>query len=192
MSVKRVSYLGLLLSISLVISYIEAILPPLSGIPGVKPGLSNIVTLITLKLFGRKEAFIVLISRILLSALLFGNGFSLVFSLCGGLLAMAAMSVSAGFERLSLIGVSILGGVFHNLGQLFAAAFLIKQLKIAYYGPVLMVSGLMAGALCGFIASLLLPRLEGLVGDAGYPAQKTGGSSSASSERDKRDNGKQG
>ncbi len=169
MSVKRVSYLGLFLAISLVISYIEAILPPLSGIPGVKPGLSNIVTLITLKLFGKKDAFIVLIARILLSGLLFGNAFSFVFSLSGGLLAMAVMSVSIGLEKLSLMGVSMLGGVFHNLGQLAAAAFLIKQLKIAYYGPVLMVSGLIAGALTGFIATLLIPRLEGLVCENEYP-----------------------
>ena len=194
MSVKRVCYLGLFLAISLVISYIEAVLPPLSGIPGVKPGLSNIVTLLILKLFGNRsekrpdrrdpaitpkrticrqigaeEAFIVLIARILLSTLLFGNAFSFVFSLSGGLLALAVMSAAAGFEKLSLIGVSMLGGVFHNLGQLCAAAFLIKQLKLAYYGPVLMVSGLITGALTGFIASLLLPRLQELVSENEHP-----------------------
>ena len=198
MSVKRVSYLGLFLCISLVISYIEAVLPPLSGIPGVKPGLSNVVTLLILKLFGKEEmirsekrpdrrdpvitpkrtirrqvgaeeAFIVLIARILLSGLLFGNAFSFVFSLSGGLLALAVMSAAAGCERFSLMGVSMLGGVFHNLGQLVSAAFLIQQLKLAYYGPVLMVSGLIAGALTGFIASLLLPRLKELVSENNYP-----------------------
>jgi heptaprenyl diphosphate synthase len=172
MSVKRVSYLGLFLSVSLVISYIEAILPPFIGIPGVKPGFSNIVTLITLKLFGKREAFLVLTARILLSGLLFGNGFSFVFSLSGGLLAMAVMSAAVSFKSLSLIGVSMLGGVFHNLGQLVMAAVLIKQLKIAYYGPVLLVSGLIAGALTGCTAALLIPRLEGLIRESEDPLKK--------------------
>ncbi len=179
----------MLLSLALILSYIESLLPDFTGIPGVKLGLANSMTLITMEIYGRREAFIVLILRILLTGLLFGNMFGILFSLSGGLLAFLAMAVSYGIrgndssfgsarhetepvpksmpdfaERhgagFSIIGVSILGAVFHNIGQLCAAAFIVKELKIVYYGPVLLVSGLFTGFLVGFLAKLILPRLK--------------------------------
>ncbi len=157
---QRTGILGMFLALALIMGYIESLLPPLSGIPGVKLGLSNIVTLITMELFGKKEAFIVLILRILLSGFLFGNMFSILFSFSGGLLAFVAMGVGAGIKGLSIIGVSMLGGVFHNVGQLLAAAFLINELKMAYYGPVLLVSGLLTGFAIGIIAKMVLDILH--------------------------------
>ena len=160
MNGKRISYLGLLLAAALIIGYIESLLPPLSGIPGVKLGLSNIVTLITMRLFGNKEAFIVLILRILLSGLLFGNLFGIIFSLSGGLPAFAAMWAADQSKRFSLIGISVFGGVTHNVGQLAAAVLIVKQPGLVYYAPVLLISGLICGLLTGFAAKLILNRLR--------------------------------
>ncbi|HAG68570.1 MAG TPA: heptaprenyl diphosphate synthase [Lachnospiraceae bacterium] len=160
MSAKRTAYLGMLLAASLIIGYIESLLPPLSGIPGVKLGLSNITTLITMELFGRKEALTVLVLRIILSGLLFGNLFSIIFSLCGGLCAFLAMAASGSISGFSIIGVSMLGGSFHNIGQLIAAVFMVKGLRLQYYGPVLMVSGLFTGFFIGFLTKLILLRIN--------------------------------
>lgn len=159
MSNKRITYLGLLLAVALIIGYIEFLLPPVSGVPGVKLGLSNIITLITLKLFGKKEAGIVLVLRILLSGLLFGNLFAVLFSLSGGLLAFFAMLLADSAGRFSLVGISALGGVTHNIGQLLAAMLTLKLSGLIYYAPVLLVSGLICGLLTGFLAGLVLKRL---------------------------------
>ncbi len=153
---KKTAVLGMFLSLALIMGYIESLLPPVSGIPGVRLGLSNIVTLITMEAFGKKEAFIVLLLRILLSGLLFGNMFSILFSLSGGLLAFAAMGTGSMFKVLSVTGVSMLGGVFHNIGQLIVAAIVVDELKIAYYGPVLLISGLLTGFVTGLIAKTVL------------------------------------
>ncbi len=165
MKIKKTAYLGLLLSAALITGYIEFLLPPISGIPGVKLGLSNIVTLITMELFGKKDAFLVLISRILLSGLLFGSIFSLIFSLSGGLLAFGAMALSSRIREISITGVSILGAVAHNMGQLIAAVFLVKELKIIYYGPLLLFFGLLTGFLTGMIAGLVIRPLRAAIKD---------------------------
>ncbi|MCR4656136.1 MAG: Gx transporter family protein [Lachnospiraceae bacterium] len=157
---RKTAVLGMFLALALIMGYIESLLPPLSGIPGVKLGLSNIVTLITMEVFGKKEALVVLLLRIVLSGLLFGNMFSMVFSLSGGLLAFAAMGAGSMFKALSITGVSMLGGVFHNIGQLIAAAIVVDELKIAYYGPVLLISGLLTGFVTGLIAKIVLSYIR--------------------------------
>ncbi len=160
MSNKQITYLGLLLASGLIVGYIESLLPPPGGIVGAKLGLSNVVTLITLRLFGRKEALLVLTLRILLSSLLFGNLFGFAFSLFGGMAAFLAMLLSDRSGLFGLSGISILGGVFHNIGQLFVAVFLVKQPGLIYYAPLLIIAGLICGFLTGILAELILKRIR--------------------------------
>lgn len=156
----KTAVLGLLLGVALILGYIEALLPPFTGIPGVKLGLANIVTLLTLKLYGRKEALMVLISRILLSGLLFGSLYSILYSLAGGLFAFFLMAFFLHYPKFSLIGVSVLGAIGHNMGQLIVAMLTVKTLKLVYYGPVLLISGLLTGILTGMLAALILKHLR--------------------------------
>ncbi|MDO4965474.1 MAG: Gx transporter family protein [Lachnospiraceae bacterium] len=157
---RKIAYLGLLVSLGMIFSYVESLLPFNFGIPGVKLGIANIVTVLTLYLYSYKEAYIVSVLRVMLMALLFANLFSLIYSLCGALISLSMMILAKRFNKLSIVGVSIVGGVFHNIAQLFIAVIIVNQLKISYYGPILIMSGLFTGAIVGFIASMMKNKLK--------------------------------
>lgn len=158
-SARKLSLLGLLLAFALILSYVEVLIPFSFGIPGVKLGLANAAVLLTLYLFGWREALLVSITRILLVALLFGSAMSFVFALFGGSLSLLAMCLLKSTGKLHVISISAIGGVTHNLGQLLAAALFISNLKLFYYFPVLLFSGLLTGLLIGIIAGELLLRI---------------------------------
>ena len=161
----RLLSLSAFLALALIAGYVEYLIPIPVGIPGIKLGLSNVVILICLVICGGREAFIVLILKIFLSGLLFGNYFSTMFSLFGGLLSFAGMyaafMINGKEERLklSLIGISMTGGVLHNVGQIICAAFIIKELKVISYLPVLMPAGLLAGGLTGMLSVYVIKPL---------------------------------
>lgn len=157
---KKITYIGLFITLSLIFSYIETVLPVNFGIPGVKLGLANIVTVFILFEMGEKEAYLVTILRIILSAFLFSNMYSLIYSLSGGFLSLAIMHLTKKLDKLSVVGVSMCGGVFHNIGQLVVACIVVKSLKISFYGPVLLISGLITGTVIGFITRILIKRLK--------------------------------
>ncbi len=159
--VKKIVFLGLCTAIAMILSYVEILLPPLwSGIPGIKMGLPNIVILFVLYRFSAKEAALVSLVRLLTVALLFGNGMTFIYSFSGAVLSLLIMILFKRLNFFSMVGVSIAGGVFHNLGQILAAMFLLDTAQIGYYMIVLTVTGTVAGIFVGFAGSLVLKFLQ--------------------------------
>jgi len=156
---KDVTLIGVMTALALIFSYIEVLIPFNFGIPGVKLGLANLVIVVALYLLPIKYAFLLDIMKILTASFLFGNGSTLIYSLAGGLLSFAVMALIKKTDKLSIIGVSILGGVFHNLGQLIIAILIMETLKIAYYFSVLAIAGLVTGLLLGIVSEKIVNLL---------------------------------
>ena len=144
---------------AMILSYVESLIPFFPGVPGIKLGLPNLVTVWLLWLGTAGEALAVSVMRILLTGFLFGNLYSILFSLAGGLLSLAAMAVLRRLEGFSIYGVSILGGVCHNMGQLLVAVLVVETYRLAWYLPALLVSGVVTGAVIGVISGILVRRL---------------------------------
>jgi len=125
-----------------------------------KLGLANMATLLVLYLIGEKEAAIVSVSRIILVGFLFGNLYSIMYSLAGGILALLVMVLSKRTGFLSCVGVSILGGVFHNIGQLAVAALIVDTKAVFYYLPVLLIGGMVCGALLGIVTVQIINKVD--------------------------------
>ena len=156
---KRIALGGVLTALALVLGYLEHLVPFDLGIPGVKLGLSNLVTVTALYLLGWKYALAVNLVRILASSLLFGNALSLTFSLSGGMLSVAVMILIRRLdkrERLGVTGVSLLGGITHNIGQLAVAIITVDNLGVAFYLPVLLAAGAVTGFVIGAVALLVV------------------------------------
>ena len=157
--VKKTALLGMLTSLALIASYIETLIPVPIPVPGVKLGLANLIILIVLKLYGAKEGLLLNILRILLAGFLFGSFSTILYSLAGGLLSFAVMGVLLKTKLFSLMGVSIAGGVCHNLGQLLLAIVVLNSAALLSYMPVLLISGLFTGLLIGIGAEQILRHL---------------------------------
>lgn len=154
MSVRKITLLALYTTASLAVYAAESMLPPPVPIPGIKLGLANIVTLILLRRYSLRETALVLTARILLSALLFGQAVSLLYSLFGGVLSLLVMFVfSRLFQKRLLFLVGAVGGLTHNLGQLLAAYVLTRTAGIWAYLPFLVLSGVITGLFTGTAAS---------------------------------------
>ena len=137
----------------------ESLIPIQLGIPGVKLGLANLIIVIALYKMRLSEVFLLSIVRILLSGFLFGNYFSILYSLAGGLLSLAVMALLKKTGDFSVMGISMAGGVFHNVGQLVVAMMVVETFSVGYYLPVLLVAGLVTGFLIGVAAGEMLKRL---------------------------------
>lgn len=157
---QKTAQMGMFLAAALICSYVETLIPINFGIPGIKLGLTNIVVLLMLYLVGAKEAFCVSMLRILLSGFMFGNAFSIVYSFAGGILSFFVMLCAMRLFKLHVLSVSVLGGIFHNIGQMIFAAILVNNIRIMYYVPVLLVSGAVTGFLIGILANEIIPRIE--------------------------------
>ncbi|MGN0141226.1 MAG: Gx transporter family protein [Roseburia sp.] len=158
---NKVAYLGVFLALALICSYVESLIPFYFGIPGVKLGLTNIVVVLMLYCIGTKEALAVSVCRILLAGFLFGNMFSILYSLAGGLLSFLVMWGMKKIGRFGVLPVSICGGISHNIGQLVVAAVVVENYNIFYYMPVLLVAGAVTGLLIGIAAQELILRIGG-------------------------------
>lgn len=156
---NKVAYLGVFLAVALICSYIESLIPFYFGIPGVKLGLTNIVVVLMLYHTGAKEAFLVSMLRIVLAGFMFGNMFSILYSLAGGILSFLMMYLLKKTGKLGVLPISITGGLFHNVGQLFVAALVVENFYIFYYLPVLLIAGAVTGLLIGIAAQEVILRL---------------------------------
>lgn len=157
MQTKRIALLGILVSVSLVLSYIEMLLPPIwSAVPGIKMGLPNIVILSVLYKFSLKDAAAVSFIRVSLVSLLFGNAMVYAYSLAGAALSLCVMATLKKLNFLSPVGVSVSGGISHNLGQIIIAIIILKTKEIGYYMIVLSFTGTIAGIVVGVIGSIVL------------------------------------
>ena len=159
---SRVAYFGVFTALALIFSYVETLIPINFGIPGIKLGLANLIIIIALYKMRVKEAYALSVVRVVLSGFMFGNLFSIIYSLAGGLLSLNVMALLKKTDKFSLFGISMAGGVFHNVGQLIVAILVMENLNIAYYMPVLLISGLITGFMIGLVAGEMLKRLTKL------------------------------
>lgn len=157
---KTIALMGACTAVALVLAYLEAILPPLfPAVPGIKMGLPNIILVFLLYRRGPAFASAVSLLRILLVSLLFGNAMMLLYSLAGGALSMLTMWLLSRSKRFSPVGVSVAGGVAHNIGQVLMAMLLLETPQLSYYLAVLTVSGTVAGILVGICGGLLIQKM---------------------------------
>ena len=160
---KKVARMGVFIALAMIFSYIEVLIPFNFGIPGVKLGIANIVTVTSLYIFSTGEAFGISVIRIVLMGILFGNGMSLLYSLAGGLLSFLAMWLGKKTNWFSIMGVSMAGGVFHNVGQILAVMLVMKNSVFVAYLPVLFVAGIVTGYLIGLLANKIIELLPHIV-----------------------------
>ncbi len=163
MKTKTLATLALFSVISLVIFTAESMIGPIVPIPGVKLGLANIITLIVITLYGPKEALAVLLVRIILGSILGGQMVSFFYSVFGGMLCLAVMSLTSWlFNRHFLVLTSMCGAAAHNIGQIAAAILITQSLGVIAYLPVLIVSGIITGCFTGFAAKFSVQYLRKL------------------------------
>lgn len=156
---SRVAYFGVFTALALIFSYVETLIPVNLGIPGVKLGLANLIIVVALYKMRLSEAYLLSVVRVLLAGFIFGNYFSIIYSFAGGLLSLTVMALLKKWGGFSLQGISIAGGVFHNIGQLIVAAVVVETFSVTYYFPVLLVAGLLTGLVIGIVAEMMLKRL---------------------------------
>ncbi len=159
---KELVLLSLLISIGMVLGILERfVFNPF--IPGVKIGLANIVTLVAIGKFEVKKIYLIVIIRVVLVSIFAGSTISLFYSLAGGILSLSVMLIvySAFGESVSKVGISALGGVFHNVGQLIILALITGRIQVALsYSPLLLIAGLLTGIFNGYIVKYLEPYLH--------------------------------
>lgn len=161
MNVKRITSLAILTSLALIMYFVEAQIPPLVAIPGIKIGLANVVTLLAVYILGRKDAAIVLILRILIGNLLVGQIVSFSYSIAGGFLCLLVMSIMSYILKENQIwAVSVFGAIAHNIGQIVVAVILLGTTKVLWYLPVLMVSSVITGLFTGFSAQFIIRHFK--------------------------------
>lgn len=165
MRTKRLTFLGLLIGYSLILYIIETYIPnPLIAIfPGAKLGLTNIITLISLMLLGVRDTFIIVSARVILSSIFSGPLSYLLFSMGGAYLSLILMYISSRLKEFSIIGVSIIGAIGHNIGQLIVAGIIVKNIFAIGYLPFMLLTSLITGLFVGIVANYTLPKLEIIV-----------------------------
>ena len=157
---KKLTALSALIAVAMILSYVESLVHAFVAVPGVKMGLSNIATVFALYTLGWPSAICVSLVRVLLSSLLFGNFVSLIYSLSGAALALLTMILLKRFGCFSSVGVSVVGGVSHNAGQIIAACIVMENAAISLYIIPLIISGTISGVVIGLAAGMLVTRIK--------------------------------
>lgn len=157
---RTVAYCGVLTALAMIFSYVETLIPVNFGVPGVKLGLANLVVLSGLYYLRPAQVLAISAARIVLTGFLFGNGVSILYSLAGGLLSFCVMLLLRKAGGFSPAGVSVAGGVSHNIGQLLIAMLVLRTIHLAWYLPVLLVSGAVTGLLMGLLTGRILKALR--------------------------------
>ena len=146
---SKLAYLGLFSAVAIIFGYVESLIPFFMGIPGIKLGLANLAVLFLLQKYSVKEAALVSVVRILVIGFMFGNLFSILYSLAGAFLSLTVMTLMIKKTDFSLVGVSVAGGIAHNVGQLIIAMLTVSSLNLIYYAPALLISGVITGIQIG-------------------------------------------
>lgn len=162
---KKLTLMGILAALAIVLSYVEMLLPPIyAAIPGIKLGLANVVSVVLLYTLSVKAATLVTLVRVLTVALIFGNFMTLAYSLAGAILSISVMVFLKKTNLFSTVGVSIAGGVFHNVGQILIAILITSTAEIGYYMIFLCISGILSGTLIGIAGALVLKYTKNFKG----------------------------
>ncbi|MBQ8789625.1 MAG: Gx transporter family protein [Oscillospiraceae bacterium] len=162
MKTKKVAMLGLTIALAMIMSYIEALVPLSFAVPGIKMGLANIVIIFVLYKIGTKEAILVSIIRVILVSLLFSNVMAMAYSIAGAVLSLSVMWFLKKTDKFSFVGVSIAGGIMHNVGQIIMAVILLGTEQIALYLPVLIITGTATGVVIGIVSGLVINRFKNI------------------------------
>ena len=162
MNTKKTARYGLLIALAFFFSYIESVIMVPVPVPGVKPGLANLVVLAALYRMGNGPAVLVSVVRVVLAGLTFHNAMMMLYSLAGCTLSLFIMILLKRTGRFGMVGVSVAGGVMHNLGQLLVAAAVLETSALLYYFPALLVSGCVAGIVIGVAGAEAVKRLPTL------------------------------
>ena len=165
METRKVAQIGVLVSLAMVLSYVESLFPAFVAVPGVRIGLANIAIVFALYRLGFKEAMGISLVRVVLSSLLFGSVLSMAYSAAGALLSLCVMALLKRTRLFGTVAVSVAGGVSHNLGQIGVACLILQTGALVYYVPVLILSGVAAGVVIGIVSAAVISRLDGEVSD---------------------------
>lgn len=162
-STKKIALCGVLTALAMIFSYIESVIPVPIPVPGIKLGVANIAVITILYVLGVKEAIVINLLRIVLTSLLFGNVNSFLFSISGAALSLMIMIIMKKLDFFSCIGVSVCGGVMHNIGQIIAAVFIMGSEAIVFYLPVLIVFGVFTGVVIGVVSGIVAKHVRKVV-----------------------------
>lgn len=160
MKTKKIAFLGLFIALAMILSYIELQIPTFIPVPGIKLGLPNIVIIIVLYRFGWKEAVTISVIRVLLVSALFGTALSLLYSISGATVSLLVMIILKKINKFSSVMVSVSGGIFHNIGQIGIAAFVMKTVELLYYLPILLIGGTVSGIIIGLLGAQVVKKLD--------------------------------
>ncbi|MFV0440190.1 MAG: Gx transporter family protein [Lachnospirales bacterium] len=158
MDTKRIATLGVLISMALMLSYFERMLPAIG--PGIKLGLANVVVVIALYYLDIKAAFIISVVRVIVAGVLFGGISSIMYALSGALLAFFGMLTIKQFKCFSIIGVSVMGSTCHVTGQIIVAIYVVENIKLITYLPILLLSAIVTGISIGIVSYYTLLNMS--------------------------------
>ena len=157
--IRKLTLLSVLTAAALILSYAESVLPPIfPTVPGIRVGLPNIVIIFVLYRMDVRSAISVSLVRIVIASLLFGSPVSFIYSLAGAFLSLTVMALLKKFNILSTVGVSVAGGIFHNIGQILAAMLLLQTVQIGYYFLILAITGTVSGLFIGLCGAFMIAR----------------------------------
>lgn len=161
MSSRRLARYALLTALAMALSWLESLVPLAGAVPpGVKLGLTNLVVIFALYRMSLRDAAVISLIRVVLVAFTFGNSYSFAYSLAGATLSLAVMALLKRSRKFSLLGVSVAGGVSHNIAQVLVAMAVMETARLAWYLPVLLVSGIAAGVCVGAAGALIVKRIR--------------------------------
>lgn len=155
-SVKKIAIIAIFVTLALVLSYVDSLIPLAIMVPGIKIGLANIVIILSLYMIGEKETILISTIRVILSSLLFGTMLTFAYSMTGAILSLIIMIILKKKTTLATMTISIIGAVSHNIGQIIMAVMIMSTKEIIYYLPILMITGIISGTIIGILASLLI------------------------------------
>ena len=160
MKTRKLATIAVIVAVAMILSFVESRIPAFVAIPGVKVGLANIAVIFALYKLGWREALSVSLVRVVLVALLFGSVVSLAYSIAGAVLSLSLMILLRKIGLFTEIAVSVVGGITHNIGQIFVAFLLLESDVVFYYLPFLLISGIIAGIAVGAASALLIKRIK--------------------------------
>ena len=160
MKSQQIARYALLTALAMVFSWLESMVPVATAVPGVKLGLTNLVVIFALYRMSLRDAAAISLIRVLLVSMTFGNAYSFAYSFAGAALSLVVMALLKKTGKFSMLGVSVAGGVSHNVGQILVAMTVLETAGLISYLPVLMISGIAAGVCIGVVGAIITERIR--------------------------------